>query len=191
MSVRRQSMRAFQTSAALLVSLAVFENFVPVAESPIPGDRPTYGFGMTWRPDGSPVRVGDTIDPVSALRQKYEYVSKDKSRLDECVKAPVTQGEAQALQDHAYHNGVGATCGSTLVRLTNDQKYDAACSEHLEWRYISRGTPQTAPGWAPSKTRKGVWVFDCKQYIAGERNRTCWGMWKRAQARYEMCMGVV
>lgn len=187
--IKRQDMRALKTSASLLVSLAAFEGFVSVAEPPIPGDRSTYGFGMTWRPDGSPVQTGDKIDPVTALRQKYEYVTKDKSRLDGCVTSPVLPGEAEALQDHAYHNGVAATCSSTLVALTNAGEYDAACQQHLEWRFISRRSVQTAPGWKPSKTRKNVWVFDCAQYIGDDRNRTCWGMWERAQHRYNICMG--
>ena len=30
--------------------------------------------------------------------------------------------------------------------------------------------------------------YDCKQMVGGKPNRICWGVWTRAQARFDKCM---
>jgi GH24 family phage-related lysozyme (muramidase) len=64
-----------------------------------------------------------------------------------------------------------ATCGSGVVRLTNQQRYADACKAHLAWRKINRGS------------------YDCATLVDGKPNKVCWGVWTRAQRRAALCEG--
>lgn len=165
----RIAVAALGASAVFLVGRAVQEGYTDTAVIPVKGDRPTVGFGMTHRPDGSPVRMGDRTNPVEALQRTLAHVQKDESGLKRCVTAPLHLPEWDMLLDHAYQYGVGKTCGSEVVRLTNQERYAEACRAYLNWKYI------TLPG-----GRK----FDCST----PGNKVCGGVWKDAQRRHRICM---
>ena len=55
-------------SAVAFAGITLDEGFSGKASPPVKGDKPTYGFGSTMRPDGSPVRSGDTITPPAAIQ---------------------------------------------------------------------------------------------------------------------------
>ncbi len=119
---------ALRLSAVALVGIAGWEGYRSVAYIPVPGDVPTIGFGTT-----KDVKMGDTIDPVTALQKKIRDVEKFEGAVKQCVKVPLAQNEYDAYLSLAYNIGSGAFCSSTLVRKLNAEDYAGACEEILKW----------------------------------------------------------
>jgi lysozyme len=119
---------ALRLSAVALVSIAGWEGYKSVAYIPVPGDVPTIGFGTT-----KDVKMGDTIDPVTALQKKLRDVEVFEGAIKQCVHVPLSQHEYDAYLSLAYNIGSGAFCRSTLVRKLNAQDYEGACKEILRW----------------------------------------------------------
>lgn len=166
----RIAIAALSLSAAAFVGRAVHEGYTDVAIIPTQGDRPTNGFGMTERPDGSPVQLGDRTNPVQALQRTLAYTVKADARLKACVKVPLYQVEFDLLSDHGYQYGVGTTCNSVMVRRVNSGDYAGSCRGYLEYK--------KAAG------------YDCSTMINGQPNKRCWGVWERSKWRYDQCMSV-
>lgn len=124
---------ALALSAAGLVGLAASEWFTQDAKIPVPGDVPTYGFGSTTRPDGSPVKMGDTITPPAALNLALRDVRKFEGALKRCIKVPMHQHEYDAAIQLAYNIGETAFCNSTVARKFNAGDYTGACDAFLMW----------------------------------------------------------
>lgn len=158
---------ALSLSAAAFVGRVTHEGYTEAAVIPVKGDVPTVGFGMTFRPDGTRVQMGDRTNPVEALQRSLVHIQKDEAGLKACVKAPLHQAEYDMLMDHAYQYGVARTCASSMVRLTNAGQYAQACQAYLEWRKI---------------TINGQ-LYDCST----PGNRVCGGVWKDAQRRQQVC----
>lgn len=156
---------ALSLSAAGLVGLITHESYTDKAIVPVAGDRPTVGFGSTFREDGTPVQLGDTITPPKAVARTAAHIAKDETKLKRCVTAPLHQVEYDLLVDHAYQYGVDATCSSTLVKLTNAGQYRAACEQYTRWRFVAGR--------------------DCSV-----RSNGCYGVWTRAQERRNKCVEV-
>lgn len=127
-------------SAATLVALLTHEGYRDTAYVPVAGDKITVGFGSTFRDDGKPVRMGDTITPVKALQRSLAHLQKDEAGIKGCVTSPLYQSEYDAYLSLAYNIGVPAFCKSTLVKKLNAGDYSGACSEVLKWDKF-RGAP--------------------------------------------------
>ena len=125
---RRTGITTLALSATALVALALSEGYTPRAVQPLPGDKPTIGFGTT---EG--VRMGDTITPPKALERKLRDVQAFEGAIKQCVRVPLSQGEYDAFVSLAYNIGSRAFCGSTLVRELNAGNYAAACKQILRW----------------------------------------------------------
>lgn len=136
----RTSLSLLGASAALLVALATHEGYTDKAIIPVAGDRLTVGFGSTFRDDGKPVQMGDTITPVKALQRSLAHLQKDEAGIKSCVTAPLYQSEYDAYLSLAYNIGVPAFCKSTLVKKLNAGDHAGACSEILKWDKF-RGAP--------------------------------------------------
>jgi lysozyme len=162
-SSTRIGISALALSAAGLVGLIAHEGYTDRAIIPVQGDRPTVGFGSTFRPDGSPVRMGDTITPPQAVARSLAHIQRDETRLKQCVTAPLHQAEYDLLVDHAYQYGAVATCGSTLVKHINAGRYADACAAYLSWRFVKKR--------------------DCSI-----RSNGCYGVWTRSQERHRKCL---
>lgn len=126
--IDRRPLAILALSASALVGLALHEGYSDRAIIPVPGDKPTIGFGTT---DG--VQMGDRITPPQALSRALNDVQKFEGALKQCVKVPLHQHEYDAYISLAYNIGPTAFCGSTLVRKLNAQDYDGACKEILRW----------------------------------------------------------
>lgn len=160
----RTSIAALTLSAAGFVGLIAHEGFTDKAVIPVKGDRPTVGFGSTFRDDGTPVQMGDTITAPKAVTRSLNHISKDESRLKRCVTAPLTQYEYDTLVNHSYQYGSAKTCASEVVRLTNLQQYEQACQAYLNWGRVAGR--------------------DCRI-----RSNGCYGVWLRSQERVKKCLG--
>ena len=129
MAVKRSHIAGLSLSAAALVALLSTEGYTDRAVVPVKGDRPTVGYGSTFRDDGSPVQMGDAITPPQAIKRSYAHIAKDERGLKHCVTGELYQAEYDMLVDHSYQYGVAATCGSSMVRLVNAGQYRQACEQ--------------------------------------------------------------
>lgn len=129
----RTAIGALSLSAAALVGLLTHEGYTDRAIVPVQGDRPTVGFGSTFRDDGSPVQMGDTITPQKAVARTHAHIERDEAGIKSCVTAPLYQHEYDAFVSLAYNIGINPFCGSTLVRRLNTGDYQGACKEILKW----------------------------------------------------------
>jgi len=132
----RVAIGALGLSAAGLVAIALHEGYTERAVVPLPGDRPTVGFGSTHRPDGTPVRMGDTTTPPQALQRALRDLEAFEGALKRCIRVPLHQHEYDAYLDHAYNVGARAFCDSTMARLLNEGKYEEACAQFERWVYF-------------------------------------------------------
>ena len=155
---------ALSLSAAAFVGIVTHESYTTAAVIPTKNDRPTVGFGSTFRDDGSPVQMGDTIKPVQAVVRAASHIAKSETNLKRCVTGNLYQAEYDILVDFAYQYGEAATCKSSVVRNINAGNYTQACHGYTLYRF-SGG-------------------FDCS--IPG--NKVCSGVWKRNLERQTKCL---
>ena len=126
---KRVAAGALVVAAIVTAQLIPEEGFEPVARPPIPGDRCTYGYGSTFRADGSPVECGETISRGSArgllittVKDKYE------AGINACAgDIPMLPREKAILVRLAYQNGVRAVCGYSIISRFRAGEYEAGC----------------------------------------------------------------
>jgi lysozyme len=164
MSNNRVVVSALALSAAAFIALVGSEGYTDKAVIPTKGDRPTVGFGSTFRDDGSPVKLGDTITPPKAMSRALTHIQKDEGRLKKCVTGPVNQDEYDILLDFSYQYGTETACKSSMVRYINAGQYAQACESYLLYK--------RAAG------------FDCST----PGNTRCAGVWRRSQERHAACV---
>lgn len=166
--MKRLPIAALVLSAAGFAGIVMNEHYTGTAVIPTQGDRPTVGFGSTFREDGSPVRMGDTITPPQAIARSVAHIAKDEVGLKRCVTAPLLQAEYDLLVDHAYQYGVATTCSSSMVLYANAGRYVDACNAYLRYKFAAG--------------------YDCSTLVGGKPNRRCWGVWERSLERQKKCL---
>lgn len=162
--MQRRNVIALSASAALLVSLVVSEGYTDKAVIPVKGDVPTVGFGMTYRPDGTPVQMGDRTNPIDAIQRSLSHIQKDEIGIKKCVTAPLSQVEYDLMVNFAYQYGVPTLCRSSMVKKANVGDYIGSCKAYLQYKRVN-GYDCSTPG-----------------------NKRCWGVWQRSVERYNDCM---
>jgi lysozyme len=153
---------ALSLSALGFASLSAYEHFTSNAVVPIPGDRPTYGLGSTFKEDGSPVKITDTITVPGAIRLSVSHIGKDEAVLRQCVTAPMSQPEWDILVDFSYWFGAYGTCKTDVVKYINQTKYADSCAAYLRYRTAAKKDCSL-----PENKCRGVWLR------AQERNKKC------------------
>lgn len=126
--MNRMQLAGLTLSASALVGIALHEDYTSRAIIPVPGDKPTIGFGTT---DG--VKLGDSITPPKALQRALQDIQQYEGAIKRCVTVPLHQREYDAYTSLTYNIGQTAFCNSTLVRKLNAQDYEGACKEILRW----------------------------------------------------------
>lgn len=159
----RSAIAVLSLSAVAFVGILQHEGYTDKAVIPIPGDRPTIGFGSTFKENGSPVQIGDSITPPKAVARSLSHISKDETVLKSCVTAPVSQQEYDVLVEFSYWFGAARACKSDVVVYLNSERYADSCAAYLRYRR------------AAGK--------DCSI-----KSNKCSGVWKRAQERHAKCM---
>ncbi len=160
---------ALSLSAAGLIGIATKEGYTDAAVVPTKGDRPTYGFGSTFKDDGAPVKMGDTTTPTRALVTMGAHIDREQAAFRASLPGvELTQAEYDLYFDFAYQYGLANWRKSSMRRnlIAGDRR--AACDSLLHWR--------SAGG------------YDCSTMIDGKPNRRCWGVWQRAKARHATCI---
>ncbi|SUA58059.1 lysozyme [Oligella urethralis] len=126
--MKRSTIATLAASASVLVGIASYEGYRDRAYTPVKGDVPTIGFGTT-----SGVKLGDRIEPVTALKRLHSDMQKFEGAIKQCVKVPLYQHEYDAYLSLSYNIGSNAFCGSTLVKKLNAGDYQGACEQILRW----------------------------------------------------------
>jgi lysozyme len=160
----RYAIALLTLSATAFVALTNEESFVGKAMIPTQGDRPTVGFGSTFRDDGSPVQMGDTITVSNGLARSLAHIQKDEAWLKKCVTGPLSHVEYNTLVNFSYQYGRYTACNSGMVRHINAGDYAASCEVYLEYRK-SAGFDCSTPG-----------------------NTICGGVWTRSKERHAACV---
>lgn len=162
---RRNAIAALTLSASALVGLIMHEGYTDTAIIPVKNDRPTVGFGSTFRADGTPVQLGDKITPPQAVARTLAHIQKDETSIKQCVTAPLSQTEYDLMVDFAYQYGVKRLCESAMVGEANRGNYEASCNGYLLYKRTPDGFDCSTPG-----------------------NKRCRGVWLRSKARYDKCV---
>jgi lysozyme len=126
--MNRTQLAGLTLSAVALVGIALHEDYTSKAIIPVPGDKPTIGFGTTEN-----VKMGDSITPPKALQRALQDIQQYEGAIKRCVRVPLHQWEYDAYTSLTYNIGPAAFCGSTLVRKLNTEDYEGACKEILRW----------------------------------------------------------
>ena len=152
-------------SASAFVGIITSESYVEVAAVPTKNDRPTNGFGSTFKEDGTPVRLGERITPVRAVQRAAAHLSKEEAAFRASIPGvELHQAEYDLYVDWVYQYGTGAWRASTMRRELLNGQYRAACDGLLLYK------------------KSGG--YDCS--IPG--NKVCAGVWVRQLARHKKCM---
>lgn len=137
MSIVRKRLALLATTTAVAL-IAGYEGYREYGYEPVPGDKPTIGYGQTYYLDESgketPVKLGDKTTKQEAFQQ-LTLITQRKvvDKLGNCVKVPISQNEYDAYVSLAYNIGQSAFCGSTLVKRLNQYDYAGACQQILRW----------------------------------------------------------
>lgn len=153
----RIAFAALTLSAAGFAGLALEESYTTNAVIPTKGDRPTVGFGSTFRDDGTPVQMGDTITPARAIARSVAHIAKDEAGLKRCVTGAMSQTEYDILLKFSYQYGVAATCNSSMVRNINAGQYVQACEGYALYKLSQKRDCSLPMHWGPQGC-KGVWT---------------------------------
>lgn len=169
MSPPRTVIAALSFSAVAFAGLVTREYYTDEAIVPTKNDRPTVGFGSTFREDGSPVEMGDRIDPVRAVKRSVSHIAKDERGLKRCLEGvELSQVEYDVLVDFSYQYGVKKACESSMARHVKAGNYEAACHAYTLYKY-SGG-------------------YDCSTLINGAPNKRCYGVWTGSLERRDKCL---
>lgn len=179
---QRSAIAGLSVSAVAFAALVLSEGYTDRAVVPTVGDRPTVGFGSTFRDDGSPVQIGDTITPQRAVARSLAHIQKDEAGIKRCITAPLLQREYDLMVDFAYQYGTGALCSGQIAKRANAGDYLGSCQAYIDYRFMTDSRPH--PGWEQVGPKR--WRFDC----ATPGNKTCRGVWTRQLKRYTDCMEV-
>ncbi|WP_199508603.1 MULTISPECIES: lysozyme [unclassified Psychrobacter] len=102
--------------------------------------KPTIGYGSTYYPDHTPVRMSDRpITQAEAARIKQAVINQDFSPAvnmmfaDEIERGEITQNMFDALISLVYNIGVRGLKGSSVYRNIKAGNYAKAADSFLPW----------------------------------------------------------
>lgn len=134
---KRSFIAGLSMSAIALAGVIGREGFTDHAVIPIPGDRPTYGHGSTFRPDGSPVQMGDKI----TIQEARALIERDTKNIYEvgikkCAgDIPMLPREFDFLVDSSINLGTPTVCKSGMVRNFRAGNYAAGCAYIKQYKF--------------------------------------------------------
>lgn len=165
MSRTRLAIAAMTLSASAFVGILSNEGYTETAVVPTRNDRPTVGFGSTFRDDGTPVRIGDRITPLRAVQRAATHLTREEAAFRASLPGvELHQAEYDVYMDWIYQYGAGAWAASSMRRELLAGRHAAACDALLLYRK-SGGHDCSIPG-----------------------NKICAGVWTRQLSRHKTCM---
>lgn len=142
---------------ALVTGISTYEGYKPDAYIPVAGDVPTIGYGTTQFPDGTKVKLGDTVTRKQADEFLMHDLEKFKAGIGKCITAPLTKNEFKAYMSMAYNLGSGAVCNSSIPYKLNHGQYKEACTTILAFNKM-RDTSKPKV----RNPQTGVWQYQLK-----------------------------
>lgn len=119
-------------SAAAVIaagSVAYFEGVIPHTYVD-PVGIPTACAGET----GPHIQIGQTYSIDQCMTMLDASLARHWRGLERCIVGELTMQEAAAILSWTYNVGVGAACGSTLVRMINrGAPAEAWCQQLTRW----------------------------------------------------------
>lgn len=135
---------------------------------------PTICYGET-----KGVKLGQRASLSDCQKQLIQSAGEHAKALD---GLPMQLSDVALLGalDFTYNAGVAGFSGSKVKADLKRLDYATAAKSVLAWRYISKYQNKSpGTGWVYKGSNR--WTFDCSQYINGQRNKVCWGLWERRQ----------
>lgn len=129
-----------------------YEKLALKAYMPTPNDKPTIGYGMTFYPDGKPVKMGDTITKEKAEDMFFDHLQKFGLKVNNLIKTVLKQHQFDAILALAYNIGIGAFGTSTLLKLVNKNPLDLGIQKQFLAWVKQKGT--TLPGLVKRRTQE-------------------------------------
>ena len=128
--IRMPRSRLGKGGAALAIAIATvgaFEGVRQVAYRDIVG-VPTVCFGETRG-----VKMGDKYKMAECKKMLGDALIEFSAGIDSCLRVPTPDLTYVAIVSWAYNVGLGAACGSTLIRLANAGDLLGACNQLPRW----------------------------------------------------------
>jgi lysozyme len=91
---------------------------------------PTIGYGHRLL---HPESFSNGIDEPQAANLLSCDVRDAEQAVQRLVKAPLTQGQFDALVDFTFNLGAGKLSGSSMLKAVNAGRYDEAVEQLLRW----------------------------------------------------------
>lgn len=100
-----------------------------------PANVPTIGYGSTYYPNETKVKMIDDKISEEEATQLLEYIAQKDfgSAVNKFVIVDLTQNQFDALVSFAYNIGRTAFENSTLLKLLNRGEYEAAADQFEKW----------------------------------------------------------
>lgn len=108
-----------------------------------PAGVATIGYGSTFYPDGSRVKIGDKITTAEGEALLLTTLKSFETAVRDRVKVELNSNEFSALVSFAFNVGVSAFFKSTLLELLNKGDRVGASAQFDKW---TRGGGQVLPG---------------------------------------------
>ena len=112
-----------------------------------PAGYATIWTGLTRYPDGSAVRLGDSL-PIPQAQEYFQLeVNKFASQVLSLVSIPLSQSQFDSLVSFTFNVGINAFKNSTLLKKLNSKDYIGASNEFTRWVFASvNGKKTKLPG---------------------------------------------
>ncbi|QJT70511.2 endolysin [Klebsiella virus 2019KP1] len=135
---------------------------------------PTICYGET-----KGVKMGQRATLSDCQKQLIQSAGEHAKALDG-LPMQLSDVSLTGSLDFTYNIGVSGFNESAVKPHLKRLDHAAAAKSVLAWRYISK-YQQKSPGTGWVYKGGNRWTFDCSQYINGQRNKVCWGLWERRQ----------
>lgn len=93
----------------------------------------TIGYGTTVYPNGTKVRLGETISESTALAFLTTNLTAFENAVNTLVTVSLNQNQFDALVSFTYNLGRANFASSTLLKLLNAGDYDGASKQFIRW----------------------------------------------------------
>ena len=153
-------------SAAFFTIVKNDEGYTAKPVIPVVGDRPTQGYGSTFKPNGTPVKMTDSaITRETADKWLRSDVSKREVIFKKALQGvKLSQTEYDIYLDFSYQYGTPTFANSSMLRNLKAGKYKVACDSLLKYKFVAGR--------------------DCSV-----RSNGCYGVWTRQVERHKKCIG--
>ena len=132
------------------------------------GGRYEVAYGVTYYLDGRPVREGDRITEDQVMPLTLNALAVEGKPVWQALKVPVNPRQAGALAVFAFNVGGSAAAGSTVVRMTNEGRFEDAAASFGSW------TGATSSGPSPTEIAAGIapdfptWSKETRRWLSPE-----------------------